>query len=248
MIYRCRIDGWKVLFSDEDKDAKAVFEKFLSLRNADGTVALVASGRTGPVYKITYGNGRTYILKHDLRKRHRFDYLVQSFFRGSNAFRLLKSFAAARARHPEFHNVADVLLVADRRRFHCVLESFILMEFVEGKSLEEIPRGCEIYRGEVASIVSWLHENGMAHGDVHAGNFIKEDGTGTIRAIDLSGKPPTPIVRASDRIRLEEKFGVPNTKKDWGFYYCKAFFSWRGFLSKLRGRVHAVLNRIPFLH
>lgn len=83
MIYRCKIDGWTVLFSDEDKDAKAVFEKFLSLRNADESVALIASGRTGPVYKIAYGNGRTYILKHDLRKRHRFDYLVQSFSEGA---------------------------------------------------------------------------------------------------------------------------------------------------------------------
>ena len=46
---------------------------------------------------VEYG-GKKYILKLDKRDRHRFDYLVQSFFLGSNAFRLLKTLHRAAKR------------------------------------------------------------------------------------------------------------------------------------------------------
>ncbi|MCD8299296.1 MAG: hypothetical protein LUD39_06040 [Opitutae bacterium] len=176
-------------------------------------------------------------MKHDLRKRHRFDYLVQSFFRGSNSFRLLRGLAAAFEKSPQERGAVHVYLAADRRKLRCVLESYVLMEFIDGKCIDEIVGGISRYAGECARIVRWLHTNKMVHGDIHAGNFKVESGTGDVRAFDLAGKVPSKIAMANDRIWLEKIFGVKNEVRDVAYYVECFRIGWREFWQRVKRRM-----------
>lgn len=233
MLTRSKFNEWTVLASDADPNARRIFEKFIT-KNFDGmTVTPLTAGprRTGPVYKIEFA-GKKYVLKSDLRQRHRTDYLVQSFFRGSNAFRLLQSMEKALEKSPNERGVARVFLAADLRdRFigRIVFQCFVLMEFVDGREVGTIPDGIKTYGNECARILRWMHANKMVHGDAHPGNFMVENGTGTVRAIDISGKKPTRGQMAFDRIRLEKQFGIKNEIRDLPFYLMRFHLAWRKF-------------------
>lgn len=214
MLTQLHYKNLKVLVSDYDVNALPLFRKFIEGALSCAKVELLSNGPTGPVYKIEF-EGRKYVLKHDLRKRHRFDFLVQSLIRGSNAFRLLRSLEKASEKTPEETGFARVFLVADRRLFgRVVLESFILMEFVEGLLVSTIPDGIVRYKNECVRIVRWLHENNIVHGDVHPGNFIVDAQTQRVKVIDIAGKYPTELQKAFDCIRTEEKFGVEKIRDD----------------------------------
>ncbi len=243
MLTEYKHNNWRVLMTDRDPAVAELFNKFLdggAKVFGDACTAL-KNGRTGPVYKIEF-RGKKYVLKHDLRKRHRFDNLVSSFFRGSNSFRLLTSFEKAMESDVYWIReggrklpVAEVFLVADRRCCHCVLESFILMEFVEGQAVCEIPDGIQRYGKECALGIAWLHGHGMVHGDVNRENFLV-DSTGTVRAIDLSGKPPTAVHKADDRFWLEKQLGVKNEIWDCGDVFLRLKSNFHSWSRKLRGK------------
>lgn len=235
----------KILYlEDAEIPAPEIFERFVDGNLEPGSVTRLSNGRTGIVYKIEF-RGKTYVLKHDKRERHRFDYLMQSFFRGSNAFRLLKSLSAA-LEHPlpVGCGVAKIYLVADRRRcFRFVLESFVLMEFVEGREVGAIPDGVKRYGNACERIVRWLHENGIVHGDVHEDNFIANEKNNTVYAIDISGKKPTGAQFAFDRIRLEECFGIKNEQEDFSTFLTKFHIAWREKTRRLKTRIRKLFSK-----
>ncbi len=233
MLTRYKHGKWTVLYSDEDANCRKIFEDFVSGKK-DG-YQLLADTRTGSVYSIEL-SGKKYILKQDLRKRHRFDYMVQSFFRGSNSFRLVRGLSRAFEKDPKERCAVHVYLAADRRRFRCVLESYIVMEFIDGVDVDQIPDGIARYGKECARIVDWLHTHKMVHGDIHAGNFRVENGTGTVRAFDLAGKVASKIAMANDRIWLEQIFGIKNEKKDLAYYIECFRIGWRDFFHRLKGK------------
>lgn len=82
MIVAYKFGAWRVSFLRDCEAAKKLFEAFVDSRLPRESVTLLADGLTGKVWKIEFC-GRTYVLKHDLRKRHRFEFLVQSFFAGA---------------------------------------------------------------------------------------------------------------------------------------------------------------------
>ena len=136
---------------------------------------------------------------------------------------------------------AEVLLVADRRKWGAVTESFLLTEFVEGEILGRLPRYREKYGNAVAALLARMHAAGIVHGDVHERNFVlrkKADAAGgeEVVAIDMSGKRATPFTRAEDRIRLEWTFGVKNARDDWGAKMFLAKRRLRNFFRRLRGK------------
>lgn len=172
--------------------------------------------------------GKRYVFKLDRRRRHRVDYLVSSFFLGSNAFRLMRTLAQAWS--VGFRGAAEIYLVADKRRFGCVLHSFFLLEYVDGENLQEEPQDFYgQYAERAAEIVRTLHGFGCAHGDAHRGNFILEKKTGQLKTIDIGGKVPSPSQKATDRLRLEKEWGVKNEVFDVGYYWVKLYKAWRHF-------------------
>lgn len=213
MLKQFMIDGWTCLASDADANAPVLFEKFLNGKLPSESVALLSDGVTGKVFKIEFA-GKKYVLKHDGKRVRRFEKLVKSFFAGSAAFRLLRGLHRAAADSPEARGgFAEVYLVADRRKGRFVLESFVLMEFVEGTPVGSIPDGLARYGNACARIVRTLHAYGIIHGDVHPWNFIATPDGGRVAAIDISGKNATRYQLALDEIRVEERLGV---KSDGG--------------------------------
>ncbi|MBR5621716.1 MAG: hypothetical protein IKW49_00855 [Opitutales bacterium] len=207
MIVAYKFGAWRVSFLRDCEAAKKLFEAFVDSRLPRESVTLLADGLTGKVWKIEFC-GRTYVLKHDLRKRHRFEFLVQSFFCGSNATRLLRKLDGAADGESGEHPAVRVFLAADKIRYRCVLESFVLMEFVRGKGVNLMRDGKSVYGKACADAIRWLHARDLVHGDVHPGNFIVEDGSGRVRVIDISGKRATAYQRGFDKFRVGREFGV----------------------------------------
>lgn len=246
MLEKFSVKNWTALASARDGNARELFVAFLDGKIPSADVALLKDGRTGKVFKIAF-RGKIYVLKHDARRRHRFEYLVSSFFYGSNAFRLLRSLDTARERGA-CRAPAEIFLVADRRGAfgRCVLESYYLEEFLENvRALKDVPDGIETHAATVAKIVTELHANDLVHGDVNAENFVlanaREKAVGggygnEIRVIDLTGKSPTPLHRASDRYWLEKIFGVKNPAPNFADLFFAATERFKAFSRKIRGK------------
>lgn len=209
---------------------------------SDGNAAKIekkelSGSTTGHVWQFRFGD-KNYLFKQELRQHHALDHWIQSFFCGSNSLRLIRSLS--RAGGAETFPTAQIFLVADRKRFGAVTETFLIAEFVEGKPLGRVPAFREKYGAETAALIEKLHAHGLVHGDVHERNFILgAAGTryaGRVVAIDLSGKRATACNRAEDRFRLEWTFGVPAERHSAGARLFAARVRFRNFLRRLRGR------------
>lgn len=196
----------------------------------------LSGSTTGHVWQFRF-EGKNYLFKQELRQHHALDHWIQSFFCGSNSLRLIRSLE--RAGGAETFPAAQIFLVADRKHFGAVTETFMIAEFVEGKPVGRVPAFREKYGAETAALIAKLHARGLVHGDVHERNFILgAAGTryaGRVVAIDLSGKRATACNRAEDRIRLEWTFGVPARRSDAGARLFLARGRIRNFLRRLRG-------------
>lgn len=250
------IDGYRVLRKSESGGGQAkrsLFRKIVNrLAPGDGNagdapsefrvaaesapdefcdVKLIHDGRCR-CWLVDY-NDKRYVLKLDRRDRHRFDYLAQSFFFGSNAFRLMR--AANEAFRRGFRGAPELFLVADSRRFGCTLHSFFLREYVAGKTMFDVePEVFEARKDEAKRIVRTLHGFGVTHGDAHPGNFILDEASGRLKVIDVGGKMPTAIQKATDRMRMEKEWGIPNDVRDWGWALARLHVMRRHFLGRLR--------------
>lgn len=74
----------------------------------------------------------------------------------------------------------------------------MLIEYVEGVELNDMPIIPENVKAEIKASMEKLHALNMLSGDPHRGNFIvSKDG---VRIIDLSGKSCTAERKARDRL------------------------------------------------
>lgn len=228
MLQTVKSGGFRILFRVGGGSGVDLPALFFALRAGTPERAGVASVRelagstTGAVFLVAMRDGRKLVFKHERREHHMFDHRVQSFLFGSNTERLIRDLDA----EDRFGKIpaAEVLLVADRRKWGAVTESFLLTEFVEGEILGRLPHYREKYGNAVAALLARMHAAGIVHGDVHERNFVlrkKADAAGgeEVVAIDMSGKRATPFTRAEDRIRLEWTFGV-KTRSTTGARKC----------------------------
>lgn len=249
MLKETKIGGFHVLYDAEcGMDAPALFSALLAGTASgatpaetppDGFSALkeMHGSTTGRVFCATLSSGKKLVFKHELRRHHAFDHWVQSFLFGSNTERLIRGLAA----DGNFGKIpaAQVYLAADRRKWGAVVESFLLIEFVEGEILGRVPGYRERFGNAVAELLARMHALGLVHGDVHERNFVlrkRADGREEVVAIDVSGKRSTPFTRAEDRIRLEWTLGVKNGRRDWGCAIFTAKFRLRNLIRRFRGK------------
>lgn len=216
--------GYKILCKSEK--ILGLFRKLLE-NSPEISREILSDGRGGHCELVRF-QGKEYIFKLDKRDRHRFDYLVQSFFTGSNAFRLMRTLH--RAFQCGFRGATELFLVADKRRMGCTLHSYYIMEYITGRDLmNEPPTVYKKYSPQANTIIETLHRFGCVHGDAHRANFILEENTGILRAIDIGGKCPTAPQKATDRLYLEQEWGIENKIFDWGWYFAKFHRQWRHF-------------------
>lgn len=80
----------------------------------------------------------------------------------------------------------DFYFLAERKIFNYASVFIMLIEYVEGVELNDMPIIPEDVKAEIKASMEKLHALNMLSGDPHRGNFIvSKDG---VRIIDLSGK------------------------------------------------------------
>ncbi|HDV8625587.1 TPA: lipopolysaccharide core heptose(II) kinase RfaY, partial [Escherichia coli] len=128
----------------------------------------------------------------------------------------------------------DFYFLAERKIFNYASVFIMLIEYVEGVELNDMPIIPENVKAEIKASMEKLHALNMLSGDPHRGNFIvSKDG---VRIIDLSGKSCTAERKARDRLAMERHLGIANEIKDYGYYSVIYRTKLRKFIKKLKGK------------
>ncbi|EEB7841196.1 lipopolysaccharide core heptose(II) kinase RfaY, partial [Salmonella enterica subsp. enterica] len=142
-----------------------------------------------------------------------------------------------RVRREGFAALNDFYLLAEIKTLRYVKTYVMIIEYIEGIELVDMPEISDEVRGKIKQSIYSLHQHGMVSGDPHKGNFILQGNE--IRIIDLSGKRPSRQRKAKDRIDLERHYGIKNNVRDIGFYLLIYKKKLRKFLRRIKVRKSA---------
>lgn len=120
-----------------------------------------------------------------------------------------------RVRSEGVTSINDYYLLAERKTLNFSHYFIMLIEYIEGKGLEQYEDVPEPIKEQIADSIKELHDHGMVSGDPHKANFIVSNEG--LRLIDLSGKKTSPLLKAKDRIDLERHYGIENSLHDSGY-------------------------------
>ncbi|EGW1180650.1 lipopolysaccharide core heptose(II) kinase RfaY, partial [Salmonella enterica] len=173
-----------------------------------------------------------YILKIFSPKVKKTERFLKSLVKGDYYEKLFRQ--TARVRHEGFEALNDFYLLAEIKTLRYVKTYVMLIEYIEGIELVDMPEISDEVREKIKRSIFFLHQHNMVSGDPHKGNFILQGNK--IRIIDLSGKRPSRQRRAKDRIDLERHYGIKNDVKDIGFYLLIYKKKLRNFLRRIKGK------------
>ncbi|EHP6836529.1 lipopolysaccharide core heptose(II) kinase RfaY, partial [Salmonella enterica] len=139
-----------------------------------------------------------------------------------------------RVRREGFAALNDFYLLAEIKTLRYVKTYVMIIEYIEGIELVDMPELSDEVRGKIKQSIYSLHQHGMVSGDPHKGNFILQGNE--IRIIDLSGKRPSRQRKAKDRLDLERHYGIKNNVRDIGFYLLIYKKKLRNFLRRIKGK------------
>ncbi|HCD3891192.1 TPA: lipopolysaccharide core heptose(II) kinase RfaY, partial [Escherichia coli] len=201
-----------VVFTDENNSKYLnVLNDFLSydiniikvFRSIDDTKVMLID--------TDYGKLILKVFSPKVKRNERF---FKSLLKGDYYERLFEH--TQKVRNEGLHSLNDFYLLAERKTLRFVHTYIMLIEYIDGVELCDIPDIDETLKNKIQQSIRSLHEHGMVSGDPHRGNFIIENGE--VRIIDLSGKRASAQRKAKDRIDLERHYGIKNEVKDLGYY------------------------------
>ncbi|EMC2178396.1 lipopolysaccharide core heptose(II) kinase RfaY [Escherichia coli] len=172
------------------------------------------------------------ILKVFSPKVKRNERFFKSLLKGDYYERLFEH--TQKVRNEGLHSLNDFYLLAERKTLRFVHTYIMLIEYIDGVELCDIPDIDETLKNKIQQSIRSLHEHGMVSGDPHRGNFIIENGE--VRIIDLSGKRASAQRKAKDRIDLERHYGIKNEVKDLGYYLLVYRKKIRNLMRRLKGK------------
>ncbi|EHY7968649.1 lipopolysaccharide core heptose(II) kinase RfaY, partial [Escherichia coli] len=173
-----------------------------------------------------------YVFKVFAPKTKRNERFLKSFVKGDYYQNLIVETDRVRSAGLIFPN--DFYFLAERKIFNYASVFIMLIEYVEGVELNDMPIIPENVKAEIKASMEKLHALNMLSGDPHRGNFIvSKDG---VRIIDLSGKSCTAERKARDRLAMERHLGIANEIKDYGYYSVIYRTKLRKFIKKLKGK------------
>ncbi len=211
MISEKKIKGLTVFIKDGDSFYEQVLNDFLSYRLKvikifrsipDTKVSLIDTTR-GPM-----------VLKVFVPQEKKAERFFKSCVKKDYYENLIKQ--TDRVRNEGVTSVNDYYLLAENKILNYARVYIMLIEYIEGKELNEYKVIPEEIKDGIREEINILHQHDMVSGDPHHGNFIISDKG--VRLIDLSGKKCTSVRKAKDRIDLERHFGIENKLKDLGYY------------------------------
>ena len=172
------------------------------------------------------------LIDTDYGKVKRNERFFKSLLKGDYYERLFEH--TQKVRNEGLHSLNDFYLLAERKTLRFVHTYIMLIEYIDGVELCDIPDIDETLKNKIQQSIRSLHEHGMVSGDPHRGNFIIENGE--VRIIDLSGKRASAQRKAKDRIDLERHYGIKNEVKDLGYYLLVYRKKIRNLMRRLKGK------------
>ncbi|POT55638.1 lipopolysaccharide core heptose(II) kinase RfaY [Citrobacter amalonaticus] len=229
MITSTRYRGFSFYYKNNENKYKEIFDQILSyqfktikvLRNIDDTkVSLI---------ETKYGR---FVFKVFAPKNKRNERFFKSFVKGDYYKNLIIETDRVRNSGLKFPN--DFYFLAERKIFNYASVFIMLIEYVQGVELNDMPEISEEIKLEIKSSMEKLHSLNMLSGDPHRGNFIVSKNG--VRIIDLSGKSCTAERKARDRMAMEKHLGIPNEIKDPGYYSVIYKTKFRKIIKKIKGK------------
>lgn len=211
-------------------EAQSLRNAFLAAIADPGPHAVLKEDAKGWVRRLEI-QGQSYILKKVCPDDHQLERALKRLIKGSYFVALLRRTAQAWRRGNRAP--CGIYLVAEERRLGWVKATYILMEYIEGTPLAELP-DWTVHREQIKELILDLHRVGLSSGDVHAGNLMLT--TQGLRIIDLSGRGASAISRAKDRYGLWRSFGIPNDIQDWAYRWVLLRLRLRNAWRRLRGK------------
>ena len=229
MSIKHHINDYVVFTKSDGEKYIDVFNDFLSynikvikvFRNIEDTKVLLIDTQ--------YGKMILKIFAPKVKKNERF---LKAMVKGDYYEMLFKQ--TERVRKEGLDSVNDFYLLAEKKTLRFAHYYIMLIEYIEGVELVDIPDIDDNLKAQIKASISGLHQHGMVSGDPHKGNFIIQDGV--VRIIDLSGKSPSAMRMAKDRVDLERHYGIVNELKDAGYYRLIYKKKLRNFIRKLKGK------------
>ncbi|GHD95732.1 lipopolysaccharide core heptose(II) kinase RfaY [Pseudocitrobacter faecalis] len=229
MSIKHHINDYVVFTKSDGEKYIDVFNDFLSynikiikvFRNIEDTKVLLIDTQ--------YGKMILKIFAPKVKQNERF---LKAMVKGDYYEKLFEQ--TERVRKEGLYSVNDFYLLAEKKTLRFAHYYIMLIEYIEGVELVDIPEIDDELKQKIKASISGLHQHGMVSGDPHKGNFIIENGV--VRIIDLSGKSPSAMRMAKDRIDLERHYGIINEVKDAGYYRLIFKRNFRNFIRRLKGK------------
>lgn len=229
MIIEKQVKHYAVFVKKDGEKYIDIFKDFLSYNHQ--VIKIFRNIEDTKVILIDTNYGK-YILKIFSPKVKNIERFLKSLVKGDYYEKLFRQ--TDRVRCEGFEALNDFYLLAEIKTLHYVKTYVMLIEYIEGIELVDMPEISEEVREKIKQSISSLHQHDMVSGDPHRGNFILQGNE--IRIIDLSGKRPSRQRQAKDRIDLERHYGIKNDVKDIGFYLFLYKKKLRNFLRRIKGK------------
>lgn len=229
MIIEKKIKNYTVYVKKDGEKYIEIFKDFLSYNHQ--VIKVFRNIEDTKVVLINTDYGK-YILKVFSPKVKNTERFFKSLVKGDYYEKLFHQ--TDRVRREGFAALNDFYLLAEIKTLRYVKTYVMIIEYIEGIELVDMPEISDEVRGKIKQSIYSLHQHGMVSGDPHKGNFILQGNE--IRIIDLSGKRPSRQRKAKDRIDLERHYGIKNNVRDIGFYLLIYKKKLRNFLRRIKGK------------
>lgn len=214
MIIEKKVKNYTVFVKKDGEKYIEIFKDFLSYNHQIIKVFRNIEDTKVVLINTDYGK---YILKVFSPKVKNTERFFKSLVKGDYYEKLFHQ--TDRVRREGFAALNDFYLLAEIKTLRYVKTYVMIIEYIEGIELVDMPEISDEVRGKIKQSIYSLHQQGNE-----------------IRIIDLSGKRPSRQRKAKDRIDLERHYGIKNNVRDIGFYLLIYKKKLRNFLRRIKGK------------
>lgn len=206
-ITTARKDGYKLFIKDDGFDYTRLWEDFRAGRIED--VFTIRDYGKREVHRVGYA-GRKFIIKIDREISRHLEVKAWRAIQGPFYSRQMK--AVNRAIQGGCRVTPDIYFVAEKEGGLLCRESYIILEFLEGRVLASEPDYTPFYPGIIEAIEE-LHKYDLVLSDANDWNImLTPEG---VRIIDLSWKGITWSGKGKDVVILKQLYGIELPVRDF---------------------------------
>ncbi|EGL9751011.1 lipopolysaccharide core heptose(II) kinase RfaY, partial [Salmonella enterica] len=167
MITEKKVKHYTVFVKNDDKKYIDIFKDFLSYNHR--VIKVFRNIEDTKVVLIDTDYGK-YILKVFSPKVKSTERFFKSLVKGDYYENLFRQ--TDRVRREGFEALNDFYLLAEIKTLRYVKTYVMLIEYIEGVELVDMPEISDGVREKIKQSIFSLHQHGMVSGDPHKGNFI----------------------------------------------------------------------------